>query len=143
MINKIKEKGQNIAEYAKTDSNAAISLATASGIVVLLTTTLVNTFAWPGAYVALVLSLISGTQIIKEWYKNMPKFIILSLIIFHTARGGSLTLSIQEDRIKNMMSSPGVEQTKNLVENSHLLAYNSINDNTTTNRTKKTFSPWM
>lgn len=80
-----------------SDPNAAISLASAGAIVVALTTTLVNAFAFPAAITALGISLIMSVGMLGLSKKEIVNIILVSLVIFHLARGGNVTLAKGED----------------------------------------------
>ncbi len=77
-----------------------MSIASAGAIVLTITTTVCNSFeqlAAHGSYVALFLSLLVSYSMIDDLKKNFVNYIFMSLVVFHLAKGGNLTLSSTED----------------------------------------------
>ncbi len=83
-----------------SESKSAMSIASAGAIVLTITTTVCNSFgqlAAHGSYVALLLSLLISYSMINDLKKNFVNYIFMSLVVFHLAKGGNLTLSSTED----------------------------------------------
>lgn len=81
------------------DPKAAVAVASAGAIVLTITTTICNSFNLPGSYVALALSALMATTLVPNLKKNIVNYLFMSLVIFHLAKGGNLTMSAAEDAL--------------------------------------------
>lgn len=82
------------------NAKTSVTLGASAAMVIAFTTTLCMSFGWPSALVALVLSaLFAGVQLSYSKDKIMAKllfWVVCTLVIFHAARGGNITLSETE-----------------------------------------------